>query len=163
MSLDADLIRRLEGRSLTSYPDPASPRAVQKRRTGVDDPSLSGKPWTIGFGHTGQGIGPGLVWTPEQCDSQLEHDLVAFRSVVDSLVKVPITESERAALVSFSFNEGSSRLSDPACRILHHLNLGDHLTAAGQFMHWTMANGQRILVSRRMAEIEMFLSELGVF
>lgn len=140
----ADIVRSLEGCKLFTYPDPAT----------------GGKPWTIGYGHTGQGIVPGLTWTLDQAEAQLEHDLVAFGLVVDSLVQVPVTESMRSALISFAFNEGSHRLSDPACRILNHLNRGDYLTAAGQFMHWTMADGKRLLVSRRSAEIEAFLSDI---
>jgi lysozyme len=142
-----DLIKRLEGYEPKAYPDPAT----------------GGKPWTIGYGHTGQGIGPGMVWTGEQCEAQLAHDLTAFETVIDDLVKVPITSSERAALVSFAFNEGSHQLSNGECKIIPLLNAGDHLSAAGQFMHFTKAAGRPgFLRNRRMAEIEVFLSELGV-
>lgn len=148
----ADLVRRLEGCKLQAYPDPASPLA---RHEGTD-----GRPWTIGYGHTGQGVGPGTVWTQAQADAQLEHDLNAFELVVGALVTAPLDPGQRAALVSFAYNEGSHRLSDPACRIVPLLNAGDYLSAAGQFLHWTKAGGvPGVLLSRRKAEVEVFLAD----
>lgn len=101
-----------------------------------------------------------MRWTQEQADAALEHDLDAFGQVVDDLVKVPITGAQRAALISFAYNEGTHRLTDPACKILPLLNAGDHLSAAGQFLRWTMAGGKRLLLGRRVAEVEVFLSEI---
>lgn len=34
------------------------------------DPGTGGAPWTIGWGATGPGIGPGTAWTPAQCDAR---------------------------------------------------------------------------------------------
>ncbi len=31
--------------------------------------------WTIGYGDTGPDVGPGIVWTQEQCDSALTNRL----------------------------------------------------------------------------------------
>lgn len=39
------------------------------------DPGTGADPWTIGWGATGPGIGPGTVWTQEQCDNRLEEDV----------------------------------------------------------------------------------------
>jgi GH24 family phage-related lysozyme (muramidase) len=83
-----------------------------------------------------------------------------MEGVVRALVHAPLTENQLAALMSFSFNEGTHRLSDPACRIVPLLNAGDYLSAAGQFLHWTMASGKRILLTRRAAEVSVFLTEI---
>jgi lysozyme len=48
-----------EGREPHSYPDPLT----------------SGDPWTIGVGHTGPEVHPGLVWTDEQIDAALASDM----------------------------------------------------------------------------------------
>lgn len=44
-----------EGCELHAYPDPIS----------------GGEPYTIGYGCTGAGIGPGVVWTQAQADAEL--------------------------------------------------------------------------------------------
>jgi lysozyme len=53
------MLQREESCVLTAYPDPVS----------------HGDPWTIGWGHTGPDVHPGLVWTQEQADSQLDTDI----------------------------------------------------------------------------------------
>lgn len=140
----ADLVASLEGCKLEAYPDPAT----------------GGDPWTIGFGHTGD-VKPGDRISQHQAEVILGLDLERFGQAVDRLVKVPITSSQRAALVSFAFNEGEGRLLDVRCKILPLLNAGDHLSAAGQFLHWTVADGKPgVLKTRREAEVYAFLSEL---
>ena len=37
----------------------------------------SGGVWTIGYGHTGPEVHEGLVWTQEQAEEALKHDLGA--------------------------------------------------------------------------------------
>ncbi len=48
-----------EGLRLAAYPDPATGAA----------------PWTIGYGHTGPEVHPGLTWTEEQATSALHADV----------------------------------------------------------------------------------------
>lgn len=58
----AELITALkadEGFRLKAYPDPVS----------------GGAPWTIGYGHTGPEVHPGLVWTAEKCEAVLIADI----------------------------------------------------------------------------------------
>jgi lysozyme len=47
------------------------------------DPLTGGDPYTIGYGCTGEGIGPGVVWTQTQADAEL-------------LVRVEQTEADLA-------------------------------------------------------------------
>ena len=39
------------------------------------DPATGGLPWTIGWGHTGPEVKPGLVWTQEQADAAFAERL----------------------------------------------------------------------------------------
>ena len=38
------------------------------------DPLSGGDPWTIGYGHTGPEVKPGLIWTREQAEAALLED-----------------------------------------------------------------------------------------
>ncbi|RJF81642.1 hypothetical protein D3877_16060 [Azospirillum cavernae] len=53
-----DLVKDAEGLRLTAYPDPAS----------------GGAPWTIGYGHTGPEVRPGLVVAPEHALKPALHE-----------------------------------------------------------------------------------------
>ncbi|WP_397408215.1 lysozyme [Polaromonas sp.] len=70
---------------LTAYPDPGS---------------KDGKPWTIGWGHTGPDVYPGLIWTREQADAAFVADLGRFERDVMQLVKVPVNQGHFDALVT---------------------------------------------------------------
>ncbi len=84
-----DLIKKFEGCRLTAYADIA----------GV---------WTIGYGHTGKDVVPGLTITQEHADALLAKDVEKFESKV--MKYDPIynwTQCEFDALVSFAYNIGS--------------------------------------------------------
>lgn len=65
----ADL-RRDEGCRLEAYPDPLS----------------GGAPWTIGWGHTGPDVHPGLTWTQAQADNALAADVRATAIGLDAAI-----------------------------------------------------------------------------
>lgn len=65
----ADL-RRDEGCRLQAYPDPLS----------------GGEPWTIGYGHTGREVVPGLVWTETTALAVLTDDAVRTAAGLDTAV-----------------------------------------------------------------------------
>ena len=107
-----DLIRGFESCELTAYPDPCSPRG-EARRAGHDDPTLDGAPWTIGHGLTGRfsdgrKIEEGLVITQEEADCELAHRAASVERVVRSLVLVPATSNQLAAMTSLTWNIGTS-------------------------------------------------------
>ncbi len=70
--------RRADGK-VEAYPDPGS---------------ADGKPWTIGWGATGPGIGPGTVWTQAQCEERFEHDIVRYAEAVAKAIGDAPTTSE---------------------------------------------------------------------
>lgn len=140
------LIKRFEG-------------CARKRSDGqfeaYPDPGTGGDPWTIGWGATGQGIGPGTVWTAQQCDARLEADLARFSAdVARALGNAPTSQRQFDALVSFQYNTGA--ISRSTLAKLH--KAGDFKGAAAEFGKWVHAGGRRLagLVRRREAEAALY-------
>jgi GH24 family phage-related lysozyme (muramidase) len=133
-----NLIKDFEGLRLNSYRD----------AVGV---------WTIGYGHT-RTAGPGQRITNEQAIALLKQDVATFEKAVTSAVRVPITNNQFAALVSFAYNVGSGALNSST--LLRRLNAGDSNGAANEFLRWNRAGGQVLagLTRRRVAERDLFLS-----
>jgi len=109
---------------------------------------------TIGFGCT-EGVKMGMVWTRAQADDVLRRELAKHEAIVASLVKVPITQHQYDALVSFNYNCGKLHSST----LLKRINAGDVDGAANEFANWTKAQGivMKGLVRRRAAEKALFL------
>lgn len=126
---------------LVAYPDPGS---------------ADGLPWTIGYGSTGVGIGPGTVWTQTQADNRFVDDLQRFEGSVAAIVHVPLSQGQFDALVSFAYNLGITALMGST--LLRMLNGLDYKGAADQFVRWNKNNGKpmRGLTRRRAAEAALF-------
>lgn len=137
------LVQEFEGCKLEAYPDPGT----------------GGEPFTIGWGSTGPDIGPGTVWTQEEADARFLDDLTKFADGVDRLVRVPLTDNQFAALVSFAYNVGLGALAGST--LLRKLNAGDYQGAADQLPRWNKGGGRVLpgLVRRRARERELFLSD----
>lgn len=80
----------------------------------------------------------------------LRADLAKFEKRVSDLVKVPLSDNQYAALVSFDFNTGALHKST----LLKKLNAGDYSAVPAELMKWVNAGGKRVqgLVNRRAAE-----------
>lgn len=113
--------------------------------------------WTIGFGHTG-GVKRGDEITISQAERYLKGDLMQFERDVARLVKVPLTQGQFDALVSFAFNCGSRALSTST--LLKKLNSKDYEGAANEFQRWNKAGGKELsgLTRRRVMEKRLFES-----
>lgn len=132
-----DLIKKFEGCSLRAYKCPA----------GV---------WTIGYGHTNKVFADDVI-TQEEAETLLRQDLIIHCNNVSKLVKVPLTQNQFDALVSFEYNVGYGAFQ--ASTLLRLLNQGKYKEAAGQFDRWIYA-GKKVLpglVNRRKAEKGLFL------
>jgi lysozyme len=161
--------------SVTTAPSPTgSPRAVSPRGLALirefegcakvrsdglveayPDPGTGGAPWTIGWGATGPDIGPGAVWTREQCDARLAADVVRHAAdVARALGDAPTTQAQFDALVSFHYNTGAILRASLTRK---HV-AGDHAGAAGEFARWNRAGGRVMagLVRRRAAEARLY-------
>lgn len=119
------------------------------------DPGTGGDPWTIGWGATGRGIGPGTVWSQEQCDARLEADLVRYAKDVDrALGDAPTSQSQFDAMVSFHYNTGAIGKAT----LTRKHKAGDYAGAAREFDRWCYAGGRVMkgLVRRRAAESALY-------
>ena len=134
-----DLIRGFEGLRLTAYPDP-----------GTGD-----VPWTIGFGHTGADVHKGLTITRDQADDLLFRDLEHFERFVEQEAR-DCSDNQFAALVSFAFNCGTTKLSKST--LLKKHNAGDYTGAQAEFGRWNRAAGKIMagLTRRRAAEAKLY-------
>jgi GH24 family phage-related lysozyme (muramidase) len=95
------LLKTWEGCRLSAYPDPA----------------IGGAPWTIGYGHTGAEVVPGLTISQEQADTWLEQDAAEAAGAIDRLLSdVVLTPRQRDALISFCFNVGAGALEGSTLR-----------------------------------------------
>lgn len=135
-----DLIKKHESLKLHSYLCPA------------------GK-WTIGYGSTTK-VKEGMTITPEQAEQRLAFDLDGAEAAVNNYVKVPLTQPQFDALVSFVFNVGAGAFQSST--LLAVLNQGDYKGAAAQFKRWEYGGGKVLagLSKRRKEEAIMFMKPL---
>lgn len=96
--------------------------------------------------------------TYEQGVALLRRDMARYEAVVNSVVKVAITQAEFDALTDFEYNTGHL----PGSTLLKKLNAGDFKGAAAEFDVWVYANHQKLngLVTRRAAERKLFERDL---
>ena len=96
--------------------------------------------------------------TEKAAEIMLAEDLEKFEAAVNKLVKKPLNENQRGALVSFAYNVGAQALAEST--LLALLNAGDYKNAANQFLRWNKAGGKVLkgLTRRREAERELFLT-----
>ena len=113
---------------------------------------------TIGYGHTTSAGGPKVKWgqtiTKEQADKLLADDLVRVENDVNKLVKVPLTQNQFDALVSFHFNTGGLGRST----LLKKLNAGDYNSVPAELSKWNRGGGKVMagLTTRRTEEGKLF-------
>jgi len=136
-----ELLKQWEGLRTTAYKD-------------------SGGVWTIGYGHTASAGKPhpksGMKITKAQAEDILMRDLRQYEQAVNEAVKVPLSDSQFAALVSFCYNVGADKFRKST--LLKKLNRGDYNAVPAELMKWTRADGKRLqgLVNRRAAEVGLW-------
>ena len=143
------LIKNFEGLRLNAYKDIA----------GI---------WTIGYGstryHDGRSIKPGdKLASAALADVLFNNTLGPYESAVNARVKVPLSQNQFDALVSFTYNEGTGALA--ASTLLVKLNEKNYAGAAAHFLDWNKVTdpetGKKIicetLVERRKEESRLFL------
>lgn len=121
------------------------------------DPGSGGAPWTIGWGSTGPGIGPGTVWTQAQCDARFERDAVRFAADVERAIgSAPTSQAQFDALVAFAYNVGLGAFERST--LLKRHKAGDFDAAAREFARWNKAGGRVMkgLTRRRAAEAALY-------
>lgn len=71
-----------------------------------------GKKWTIGWGHTGPEVKPGMMWSKARCDDVFKEDcdkIVRFMNVELALPE-SLNDNQFSAMVSFAYNCGNDTL-----------------------------------------------------
>ncbi|ASX26125.1 lysozyme [Candidatus Williamhamiltonella defendens] len=134
------LIKRYEGLRLKAY-------------------QCSAGRWTIGYGHT-HNIRAGDVITQQQAEAFLREDIAQVMALLNTQIKVPLTQNQCDALCSLVFNIGATAFA--ASTLLKKLNFGDYSGAAAEFIKWNKAtvNDKKIpllgLIKRRQVEKALF-------
>lgn len=111
------------------------------------------KYYTIGWGHYGEDVLPGMKLTQEQADELFRKDLEKFEKYVTSNTKgLNLNVNQFSALVSFCYNCGAGNLK----KLVERRNVQQIAEAMLNFNH---ANGKvhSGLTKRRQKERELFL------
>lgn len=119
---------------------------------------------TIGYGHVISDSDPllGASLTEQEGHELLQRDLLRFERGVSSLIKVPLTQNQFDALVSFAYNLGVNSLQVSTLRM--RLNRKEYFDASIEFLRWNKARVNGVLLplkgltKRRQAERKLFLS-----
>lgn len=130
-----DLIKRFEGCRLQAY------KAVP-----------SEKCYTIGYGHYGSDVTPGMSITQVQADALLMQDLMRYEAAVSD-AGLKLNQNQFDALVSFAYNCG--------CGNLKRLVTGrDTQQIADAMLMYNKSGGNVLagLTKRRQAERDLFTS-----
>jgi lysozyme len=142
----------------------AGGRALLTRREGFKTRAYrdSVGVWTIGVGHTAAAGAPipraGMTISKAQVDEILSRDLVDYETIVRSAVKVPLTQGQFDALVSFCFNIGNKNHKFERSTVVKRLNDGDYEGAAAALMMWIKPPE---IKGRRDSERRQFLAATG--
>lgn len=111
-------LQRDEGLKLLSYPDPLSPLYNACRKAKLDPytqytrvagwKAISGKPWTIGYGHAGSDVTPLMEWTPEKAREVLIADIISHGAPLYTALPWlnKLSQVRQDALLNMVFNMG---------------------------------------------------------
>lgn len=108
-------------------------------------------------GHTGPELRMGQTFTREQCEEMLYRDLLKHADDLNCIT-VPLTDGQKAALLSFSFNVGRSAMCGST--LVRKANAGRPAAEwCPELSRWVYAGGRQLpgLVNRRKAEMKLCL------
>lgn len=94
----------------------------------------------------------------QQIRDLLKQDIVSREAAVTNLVRVPLTQNQFDALVSFVFNVGRHAFQNST--LLKKLNAGQYDEVPNQLERWVYSGGKKTegLVNRRRNEIALWSS-----
>lgn len=114
---------------------------------------------TVCQGVTGADVIARKTYTPGECATLNNRALVSADADVRRLVKVPISETERAALIDFVYNVGAPKLASST--LLRKLNAGDHAGACAEYKRWDKAAGKTMKGLQNRREVSTWLCLQG--
>lgn len=123
---------------------------------------------TIGYGSTvyANGVPVSLKDSPiplTEAENLLTKTMSKYEEAVTKMVKVPLSENQFSALVSFVYNLGAGNLQQST--LLKKLNARDFFGAADEFMKWNKVKQKGVFVvlkgldDRRRAERTLFMTK----
>jgi len=117
---------------------------------------------TACYGHTSPSLKLGMHFTDEQCMEMLGKDIKTAQNGVRNLVRVPLTQYQEAALISFTYNAGVGNLRSST--MLRKFNSRDYVGACQELIRWVYAQGKKLngLFNRRNDEMQMCLGKVKV-
>lgn len=135
-----ELIKRHEGCRLTAYKCPA----------GV---------WTIGYGHTGGDVTPGMTITTRRAEELLIEDIRWAEDAVNR-ESLRLNQNQFDALVSFVYNVGAGNFRSSTLLKMLRVN-PDSLNIRTELNKWCKAKGSTLpgLALRRKQEAELYFSK----
>jgi len=111
---------------------------------------------TIGFGTT-SGVKPGDTIAPVEAVSKALRDVQKFEGGLKECVKVPLSQNEYDAFVSFAYNIGPKAFCGST--LVAKLNKEDYEGACNELSRWVYVKGRKVqgLVNRREKERRLCL------
>ena len=163
-----------------AYPDPKPPSKIALIKSESNYfQGLENLPWTIGYGQTyyakdqvytrngieyiGKGTkalspveeGDSITKSSAEVGFERVLDGIAKQMVANNRIRVPLTQNEYNALLSFSYNSGPG-VSKPKKPLYDLINSQDY-TSAGYKLQQTLTNNGQ-LTSRRMKEADIWFT-----
>lgn len=119
--------------------------------------------WTIGVGHTGTDVKPGMSITNAQAMELLRADVAKCEATISKLVKVALNQKQIDSLCSLVFNIGVGAFAKSTLLKLINASASEDMIYPG-FTMWCKGtiNGQKVVLpvlkGRRVREANMFFS-----
>lgn len=141
-----DFVAQFEGFALKSYQDP----------NGI---------WTIGRGHTGHDVGPGIEWTEDHVNQQFLLDITVAQSQL--LEASPITwpdANTQNALTDFVFNLGIGRYKGSTMK--KYVDTLQWEQVKTELVKWCHDHSGEVLpdlLERRQKECKLIGVQMGIF
>jgi lysozyme len=119
--------------------------------------------WTIGFGTTvvdGKPVEQGMTCSRPQASAWMDRDTALVQTAINKVVRVPITQNQFDALVSFVYNIGIGAFLGST--MLKMINAAAMIDAAAQFKRWDKETiggklvANKGLHARRLLEQSLF-------
>ena len=114
---------------------------------------------TIGFGHVvkrDENFKKGISWF--EAERILYEDIRSAENATLRLIRVPLTQGQFDALISFTFNLGAAALQRSTLR--RKVNREEHDEVPEELLRWVWASGKKLpgLIKRRYAEGMRYMS-----
>lgn len=116
---------------------------------------------TGGFGHADKRLPVGQLVTESQAVTWLKEDLEKHRAYLVKCVKVPLSQSEYDALLSFTFNVGGEAFCNST--LLKKLNAGDYEGACEGLKAWVYSGGVKYKGLETRRNIERLMCSDGLY